>query len=168
MIVIGVGNSSCGNVSDPINLVFRGLVNLSGIVNALRGVGWSHPSRVRGHFAVPLFLCDKSQQNPEPQHEQVVNGQPWDRYHVRLWDVARLPGGTNYERVITNSSVVAAAHHEIFVFPGVHRVTAYESGKWKITYDLSQVPGWSVQPDSEYTGNFNLVPFSNDYATVVS
>lgn len=168
MIVIGVGNSRCGNISDPINLVFRGSANLSRVVSAFLSVAWRRLTLLRGHTAVSLYLCDLNRQNPTPQHDQLVNGQPWDRYHVRLWEVSRLITLSRYHKVITSSRVVAAAHHEIFVFPGVHRVTAHESGKWKVAYDLSHTSGWTIRNDSEYTGNFNLVPFSNDFATEIS
>ena len=178
MIVIGAGDSQCRIYSDSINLLFRGTVVLGDVSSVLSQMAWvqlaiTGPAGVSfghsGHVAAPLFLCDINRQNPNTQDAQFVNGVPWDRFHIRIWVVANLksaPG--NYHQIISGSVLVAAAHHEVLAFPGVHRVTAHESGKWRIVFDFLYASGWTVRPDAELTGNFNLVPFSNDKAAVIS
>ena len=178
MIVIGAGDNQCTIYSDPINLLFRDKLTLADVSFVLVQMGWAQlrftwPGGVSFgygcHVAAPLFLCDMNRHNPTRQNDQFVCGVSWDRFHIRLWEVAHLTGGQQlYHQIIGSSVIVAAAHHEVFALPGGHRVTAHESGKWRVVYDFVSASGWTVRPDAVFTGNFNVLPFSNEKAAVIS
>lgn len=176
MITIGVGET-CNSKTDPINILFRGSIDLN-IVNAVfQSLGWIRLYPVFGnlnvgsgvHCAVTHVLCSSNGLEPEPQDSQYVDGRMWDRIHVRLWDMHRLvqQHGSIYPVVLQSAAVVGAAHHEVADLLLRHRVTSHEDGKIEAEVIFSG-QGWVVDHDSEFTGNQETRPFCNDYASVIT
>ena len=94
------------------------------------------------------------------QDEQYITGYIWDRFHIRLWDIA---GG----------HVIAGAHHENLLTlggnpprPQLHRPDAFESGKDSVCDDFRAL-GRNVLQNVLWMDNYRRVPYCSGWAALI-
>jgi hypothetical protein len=154
----------CKSTADPTNVVFRSESsrNLGSVLREIVNVDtverWRTPSFLR--FATARDQWMEIDQKCKKQSDQVVTGDFWDRFHIRIWDG---PGG----------HVIAGAHNENLLtiggnlpLPHPHQPGAFESGRDSICDDF-QALGKSVVRSGIWMDNYQREPYCSGWAALI-
>lgn len=135
---------------DPVNLVFKGLDDCQGLLDAV------------------LRVLDNAQWKQDLQdHEYLLEfddhfryescwrtyGPLWKRYHIRFWH--------------GDTEVLASAHKErLKLWPPGHEVESFDEAKWLVEH-VFQSAGWQVWQDSRPMGAPIVDPLASGCASEI-
>jgi len=164
----------CSSRADPLNLLIENETSssLSGLlastVNGDTNDVWKPPRWRELAPATDQWVVINGQCGR--QLHQLVTGSIWDRYHIRLWDLAgqRVIAGAHHEQALTlggNSPGVGGRLSRI-PHPRLHLPSSHESGKDSVCDDLKRNMK-SVRKRGFRLYNEMRVPFCSGWAAYV-